>query len=248
MTKLICSDCQHENEPERIYCHNCGARLDRTKVIKEKVDAGDDEAKTKKHLKRMFDSRRGRTRALVFKFCKMLFGALLTAALVVMFLPPASLPPETKSGDFPPMINMELINATSSGQPATLVYSEAQVNSYLASTIRSKSSHAGEGYLPLRRIFAQFREDECAISIQRQFFVLPIYASASYQIRLVNGKILTRTLGGHIGQMPIHPSLMKLTDLIFQKAWTVLSREHKSVARLTKIEFHPQSVTLVAGQ
>ena len=38
MTKLVCTDCQHENELERIYCHNCGARLDRTKIIKEKVE------------------------------------------------------------------------------------------------------------------------------------------------------------------------------------------------------------------
>ena len=37
MTKLICPDCQHENELERIYCHNCGARLDRTGLIKEKM-------------------------------------------------------------------------------------------------------------------------------------------------------------------------------------------------------------------
>ena len=32
MTKLICPECQHENEPERMYCHSCGARLDRSKL------------------------------------------------------------------------------------------------------------------------------------------------------------------------------------------------------------------------
>ena len=29
---LVCPDCQHENEPQRIYCHSCGARLDRSKL------------------------------------------------------------------------------------------------------------------------------------------------------------------------------------------------------------------------
>ena len=34
VTKLVCPDCRHENEPERIYCHNCGARLDRSGAYK----------------------------------------------------------------------------------------------------------------------------------------------------------------------------------------------------------------------
>src|SRR6516225_2034765 len=28
--QLTCPDCQRENEAERIYCHDCGARLDRS--------------------------------------------------------------------------------------------------------------------------------------------------------------------------------------------------------------------------
>ena len=248
MSKLICPDCQHENELERIYCHNCGARLDRTNLIKEKIEADESEAQTQKHLRKMFDPRRGRGKATALKFCKTLLGALATAAVVVMILPPTDLPPETKKLDFAPMINMELINATSSPQPVTLIYSEEQVNSYLASIVRSKSSHASEGYFPLRRILARFREDACAIEIQRQFFALSIYAGASYRVRLEDGKIVTETLGGHIGRMPIHPSIMKLSDLLLAKAWSTLDRERKSVARLSRIELHPQSVTLVAAR
>jgi hypothetical protein len=248
MSKLICPDCQHENEPERIYCHNCGARLDRTSLIKEKSAEEESEAQTKKRLKKMFDSRRGRGKETALKFCKILLGALATALVVVMILPPTDLPPETKDVSLAPMINMELINATSSPQPVTLVYSEEQVNSYLASIVRSKSSHAGEGYFPLRRILANFREDACGIEVQRQIFALSIYSGASYRVRLVNGKILAQTLGGHIGRMPIHPSIMKLSDLLLAKAWSTLDRERKSVARLSRIEFHPQSVTLIGGR
>jgi hypothetical protein len=48
--------------------------------------------------------------------------------------------------------------------------------------------------------------------------------------------------------MPIHPMLMKYTDIILQKAWDSLARERNSVAKLASIEFHPQSVTLVAAR
>jgi hypothetical protein len=248
VTKLICPDCQHQNEPERIYCHNCGARLDRTSLIREKADAGESEAQTQKHLKKMFDPHRGRSKAVVLKFGKMLLWALATAVVVLMILPPIDLPPKTTNGDLAPLINMELINATSSPQPVTLVYSEDQVNHYLASIVASKSSHAGEGYFPLRRILANFREDACGIEVQRQIFALSVYAGASYRVRLVDGKILTQTLGGHIGRMPIHPSIMKMVDLLLAKTWSTLDRERKSVARLSRIELHPQSVRLIAGQ
>jgi hypothetical protein len=36
MTKLVCAECRHENEAERIYCHNCGERLDRSAVSAQK--------------------------------------------------------------------------------------------------------------------------------------------------------------------------------------------------------------------
>ena len=34
--KLVCPECRRENEAERIYCHECGARLDRSKMAKIK--------------------------------------------------------------------------------------------------------------------------------------------------------------------------------------------------------------------
>ena len=34
MIKLVCPECQRQNEPERIYCHDCGARLDRSALAK----------------------------------------------------------------------------------------------------------------------------------------------------------------------------------------------------------------------
>src|SRR5437764_15002861 len=34
MIKLICPECRRENEPKRIYCHDCGARPDQTAFAK----------------------------------------------------------------------------------------------------------------------------------------------------------------------------------------------------------------------
>jgi hypothetical protein len=33
MTKLVCTECKHENEAQRIYWHNCGAKLGRSALL-----------------------------------------------------------------------------------------------------------------------------------------------------------------------------------------------------------------------
>lgn len=56
--KLLCPECQRENESERVYCHDCGARLDRSAVAPTKEPPKD----THKRLKKFFDPQRARIR------------------------------------------------------------------------------------------------------------------------------------------------------------------------------------------
>src|SRR5438552_884776 len=57
MNKLVCPECQHENEPERVYCHNCGARLDRFALTNEKGTPKENLVETQKRLRRIFSPR-----------------------------------------------------------------------------------------------------------------------------------------------------------------------------------------------
>ena len=247
MSKLICPDCQHENETERIYCHHCGARLDRTGVIKERGSEEEASERSRQHLKKMFDPNRGRWKYIARRWVKMLLGAFCLAVVIVLLLPP-DLPPAPKQADFAPMINMDIVSALSSQQPASLVYSEEQVNSYLASLLKRKDSPAQQGILPLRRLFVQFQEGQCNIHTERRLFGLSLYGGSAYRVALEGGQIKTSNVGGYIGRMPIHPMVMKYAHVLFGKAWQTLERERKSVARLAGIEFHPQSVTLIAAR
>lgn len=244
MTKLICPDCQHENESERIYCHNCGARLDRSKLVPSAATLGDPDVQTQKHLKKLFQGGRGNFKRAALKLAKVVLGAVCLAALIVMALP-ADLPPPSKNYTFAPMINMDMVSATSSHQGASLVYNEEQVNSYIASNLRRKDSPANQGYFPLRRVQIRFDEALCGINTERQLFGYSIYSGGTYRVKIDNGKIVSTSTGGYIGRMPIHPAMMKYADILLQKTWDSMARERNSVAKLASIEFHPQSVTLV---
>src|SRR6185369_9647235 len=95
--QLVCPECRRDNEPERIYCHDCGARLDRTALAKA-APKGEDVKETQRRLKSMLDPGRVKMRLMFFKVSKIILGAFATAALVQMLLPP-DVPPPAKSSE-----------------------------------------------------------------------------------------------------------------------------------------------------
>lgn len=78
--KLICTQCNHENEVERIYCHNCGSKLDRSQLPVES-------SAPKKKKVRTGPSPIAVAFKKITQFIVMLLLAALTAAIVCIFKP-----------------------------------------------------------------------------------------------------------------------------------------------------------------
>jgi hypothetical protein len=241
MIKLVCPECRRENEPERIYCHDCGARLDRTALAKL-APKGEDAKETQRRLRTMLDPGRVKMRLMFFKISKLVLGAFATAALVQMLLPP-DVPARAKSGEFPPQINLDLENAALNHGSPPLRYTDAQVNAYLASALKPKQAALSK-LLQFERAIVNFDENICRITAERSLLGFSVYTATSSRVTLENGTLKASNNGGSIGRLPIHPALMKYADLIFGDLWTALEREKKSVSKMAAIEFHPQAVVL----
>ena len=104
---LTCPECRHENEVERIYCHSCGARLDRSALSARKMPQTEAPEEIQKRLQQMFNQRKARIRFLLLQALKLTLAAGVTAIVVEMLIPP-DVPPKKKSDNFPPQINMDL--------------------------------------------------------------------------------------------------------------------------------------------
>jgi hypothetical protein len=241
MITLVCPECRRENEAERIYCHDCGARLDRTALAKA-APKGEDVKETRRRLLTMLDPQRAKMRHLFFKTSKVILGALALAAVIQMILPP-DIPARPKTGDFPPQINLDLENATLNHQTAPMQYTEAQVNAYLGSALKSKQAALSK-LLQFERAIVKFDENICHVTAQRSLLGYSLYTTTSSKVVLENGKVTATNNGGSIGRLPVHPALMKYADLLFSDLWAALDRERKSVAKMGTIEFHPQAVVL----
>ncbi|MFZ1219220.1 MAG: zinc ribbon domain-containing protein [Chthoniobacterales bacterium] len=241
MIKLVCPECRRENEPERIYCHDCGARLDRTALAKV-APKGEDAKATQRRLRTMLDPGRVKMRLMFFKISKLILGAFATAAVVQMLLPP-DVPAPAKSGEFPPQINLDLENAALNRGSAPLRYTDAQVNAFLGSALKSRQAALSK-WLQFERAFVSFDENVCRITLQRSLFGFSFFTATSSNVTLADGALKASNNGGSIGRLPVHPALMKYADPIFADLWAALDREKKSVSKMSAIEFHPQAVVL----
>jgi len=243
MIKLVCPECQRQNEPERIYCHDCGARLDRSALAKV-APKGEDPKETHRRLHKMFDPGRIKMRLLFFKLSKVILGAAALAGLIEMVLPPRELPERVKNIELQ-QINLDLENAVTNQSAAPLQYTDGQVNDYLVNVVRNKRAVLSK-VLQFERAFVKFEEGVCAITAERSLLGFSVYHSISYQAALKNGTLSISTNGGSIGRMPIHAMIMKYGDILFTDLWDVLERDRKLVSKMDAIQFHPKTVILSA--
>jgi hypothetical protein len=244
MIKLVCSECGHENEPERIYCHSCGVRLDRSAVVPTK-STKEGMKETQRRVRNLFDPTRVKIRFWFFRTAKLILGACATAALIQMLSSP-DVPPPVKPLLLPSQVNFDLENAINYHRPQQLQYTEDQVNAYLGYALKSKQSSLDKPLLDFRRAIVGFREGDVTVTAERALFGFSLYSSSSYKVALREGKLVTSNNGGAIGRIPIHPGMMQFIDVIFGDVWSALDRERKLVVKMSAVEFHSKSVLLTA--
>jgi hypothetical protein len=240
MIKLVCPECQRQNEPERIYCHDCGARLDRSALAKVAPKLEDPKA-TRRRLQQMLDPGRAKMRWMFFKVSKVILGAFALAVLIEMFLPP-ELPERSKNIELQ-QINLDLENAIVSHSATPLQYTETQVNDYLVNVTKTKHA-ALSTVLQFERAVVNFSEGSCRMTAERSLFGFSVFHSLSYNVTLQDGTLRASNNGGSIGRMPIHPMIMKYGDILFSDLWKALDSEKRSVSKMDSIEFHPKTVSL----
>ena len=238
MTRLVCAECRHENEAERIYCHNCGERLDRSVVAAQKTQDPQEEAR--RRLQKMLGPP-NKARQNFFAISKLALAAAVVAALVEIALPP-DLPAPTKTA--PTQVDLDLENAASFQKAGPLEYSQDQINAYLAYRLAGKKKALNKPLLDFVRATASFREGACTMAIERSLFGYSIFSRTSYRIDMGAGKISATNVGGWIGRLPVHPAIMRFGDIIFADLWSALDRERKLIGKMGAVSFHDGSVTI----
>jgi hypothetical protein len=241
--QLTCPECQRENEAERIYCHDCGARLDRAVLANRKTAKIETAEELHKRMRGMFSQRRIKVRLAVVKTAKILLAACAAAALVVILIPP-DVPPAVKTETLPPQINLSLETLTESRQPQTMQFSEEDVNAYLGNVMKHKKAKLEHPLLGFERAVLGFTEGDCRVTMERSIFGYSIFTSGDYDVQVKDGKITAAPKSAAIGHMPIHPSVLPYAGFLFSDAVAAMDREHKLLNKVGSIQLHDKMVEI----
>ncbi len=241
--KLLCPECRRENEPERIYCHDCGARLDRSKLSKA-VSKEEDPKETQRRLRNLMDGSKAKMRQRFFQSCQLLLGALTVAALVQILRAPDLPKPSETSAMMPSQINLDLEDASMDPRNARpLRYTEEQVNEYVSYVLKSKRAALSK-YLTFQSAIVALEDGSSRVTVERSLFGLSLYSTISFVPRIENGNVVAKVRGGSLGRMPIHPALMEHGEILFADLKAALDRERKSISKLGAISIQPKLISL----
>jgi len=241
-TKLLCPECRRENEPERVYCHDCGARLDRTAVRVKKEPIQD----THKRVKRMFDPQRAKLKALGLTATRVIFGAGFAALVLDIVLPP-DVPAPSKNQVLVSSLRFDLESMATKRVPTHKEVSEQEANVFVASALKSKQSALDLPLLSFKRALVTFHEKRCVLTTERSLQdYWPLYTTCIYAPELKDGRITAKVEGGRIGRLPIHPKLAQYMNVMFGDVFAALDRDAKLVSKIGGWELHEKSVTLIA--
>lgn len=238
-TTLVCKQCNFENEPERVYCHNCGAKLDRS-LLPPEATKRTDPVLVQERVRKMVSPRRGGG----LRWLRSLFLSLLIAAVlglvVVMLRPPDDIPEISKDAAMTaPTITDDMEGLVAQPSAGRLVYYEEQVNAFLQSTIRGKPN-TSSGVTPLKfeRAYVHFEEGVVRVTYVQSIFGLPLYATTADTVSIQNGQIVAQPVAGSLGRVKIPAKIMPVLGNLFAPLWKVLDRDKNLVARMESIAFH----------
>ena len=237
--KLTCSQCGFENEPERVYCHNCGTKLDRSLLPKDTTSPEDNLAAARKRIKKMTNPGKGMAE---FKTAiNTLVWAVLVAALYLIFSPPelGPLPREKEAGAN--LISVVIDDALQSPAGSVLQFTEADLSQHMRTRVKAVEVIP---LLEFKRAYARLSDGQITVGVEQDLFGLTtICSSVDYQLKVIDGQFVATKVGQRFGRLGFDPRIPKV-DGIFQPLWASMKREKPLIDRIQQINITKDRVAI----
>ncbi len=235
--KLTCTACKYENEVERVYCHNCGEKLDRSLLPKiEEVKAQEEKEKTGRKVKKLMNPNRFDWLRNLKRFLLIELLSAVVAAGYLAVQEPEGTPPMKIEGFPQTMVAEEWTGLMGTRVPAAVAFLEFDVNYHLRKTVKAADGPLG---IKFDRAFTLFAPNSVTLSVQRNAWGLTIYNGVTFQPVSNGGKWSASVQRISVGRLTIPSSIAKLVklDTLVQDAFSkVFDREIKQLDRVEAIE------------
>jgi hypothetical protein len=243
---LLCPSCSFDNDPTRVFCRNCGIRLDRGGYIPAPPTGFTAPAEVAALKKKRKPIPWGQYMGAFLRL--VIFGGL-AAAFVLAFLPPRDVPPAVASDPVLVKRVSALIDDSATAESArSFSVPSSDVQVWLSSGVAFKSGAAGALAIEPERVYAVPADNMIRVGlIVRLPLNVPLYYEADYvPVRRADGyRLEAKRLS--IGWLPLPPLVDVLVSRQLEGIAGALSRPLGQLARASHIAVTPQTITLSWG-
>ncbi len=235
--KIVCTACKHENEVERVYCHNCGEKLDRSLLPQlDESQSAEAMAKTARKVKKQMNPNRFAWVRTIKTFVLIEIFAAVVAAGFLAIQAPENVPP-AKSDRLPDFEFGDMWTGMMNTRASAAVsFKEFDINYYLRKTVKGTEGPLG---IKFERAFVTFAPGLVTLVNQRNAWGLPIYNSVTFKPELAGAKWTANVQQFTIGRLSIPPAfakLVKLDTVTLGALSKVFEKETQQLDRLAAIE------------
>jgi len=243
---IACKDCNHINEGQRIYCHNCGNKLDRSEVLGRELKNEESREKKQQRVKKMMSPGSGLGLGTVKSAFRTLAWAVVAALVINIVRPPEKVPPMPKEAlGSAPMLDITLEELSMASAGRQVAFTEEDINLYLQNAVRSKK---GQSITTFQRAFVKVEEGSLWITSQTAIQNFPLYAGVRYRLKIENNRIQASPIGIHFGRLQIPEVAAShagpLLDMLFKSLWGALKRETKLMGEIGSLELKTGQIIL----
>jgi hypothetical protein len=239
---LQCKECDYQNEPERVYCHNCGAKLDRSVLPKEEQIRRESPDRARKRIMKMTNPSGSVLRRELGALIKTVVFAVLVAMIVQAMREPANLP-AAKSNAPLRLVSSDLFNLAETPMPTAGAFTEDEINAFL----KTKVIPTGSMGVQVKRAYIDLEERTARVGVEKTLYGYPIYMATAYRVEASNGVLITVNIGGSIGRLPVHSLIMeRISPLMFGSLAEAMQRELGLLRKMQTVLIRKDRVDLVS--
>lgn len=242
---LCCANCGYDNDPTRVYCHNCGLRLEHSEVSAPAPTGFTDPSEIEKRM-RQAKKRKHLPWGMYFRaLVKLVIFIGVVAALVLAFLPPDDVPAPRAPDEASASRISSLItdSASAPGKRSFAVPSSDLVN-WLLSVVKFRGT-SGVGVLQPERFYAVPGHGDVRLGIEASLPVGPhLYFEGVYAPRSEGGGFGIEARRYSIGRLPLPSVAGIIASRQFAGLADALSGPLSQLSRASDIVITPATTTL----
>lgn len=208
MSGTKCGQCGHENDPTRVFCQNCGTRLERDEP------APTSPTTTPVPVKRKSQRQGPSIVSLFLQFLRGLVSLAFLGAVIALFIQlgrsPDGLPAAVTADDAQATDVFNAVKTFSSSTfRRTLDLKQEQINNYLASRVASASADGGAtAGAQFGRAFVVCQDGKFQFFVERKYLGLSFYFYVDCEPLAGPEGATAFVKGGGIGRVALPPRIL----------------------------------------